>query len=220
MYFDIRQGAHSIGSGVRDAASYVLWSLARAQDLNALAPHASVLSQKLITVALFDREVHIRRAASASFQEYVGRTVSSNFLHQCSSRTGDLGSLPSRHRCHPKDRLLRRWKKASCVLSCCKRSRRVRPDGIFSNPRKFTDGRWRRHEEYRPALIDHLLSVTLRHWDPAMRKLGAQSLASISQLDPSVLLQSSAKRVVSCGLTELSVSTRLMDYIGSIFDLS
>jgi tubulin-specific chaperone D len=61
---------------VRDAASYVLWSLARAQSPKTLAPHASDLARQLVTVALFDREVHIRRAASAAFQEHVGRTVS------------------------------------------------------------------------------------------------------------------------------------------------
>ena len=61
---------------MRDAASYVLWSLARAHDPKTLAPHASDLARRLVTVALFDREVHIRRAASAAFQEHVGRTVS------------------------------------------------------------------------------------------------------------------------------------------------
>lgn len=76
LLFDIRKGAHSIGSNVRDAASYVLWSLARAQGVSALQPHAVDLARKLVTVSLFDREVHIRRAASAAFQEYVGRTVS------------------------------------------------------------------------------------------------------------------------------------------------
>jgi len=76
MYFDIPKGSHSVGSSVRDAASYVLWSLARAHDPKTLAPHASDLARRLITVALFDREVHIRRAASAAFQEHVGRTVS------------------------------------------------------------------------------------------------------------------------------------------------
>jgi hypothetical protein len=61
---------------VRDATSYVLWSLARAHDPKTLAPYASDLARRLVTVALFDREVHIRRAASAAFQEHVGRTVS------------------------------------------------------------------------------------------------------------------------------------------------
>ncbi|KAJ7935612.1 tubulin folding cofactor D C terminal-domain-containing protein [Mycena leptocephala] len=79
LYFDLRKGAHSIGSSVRDAAAYVLWALARAQDPAALAPHADNLARRLVTVALYDREIHIRRAASAAFQEHVGRT--SLFAH-------------------------------------------------------------------------------------------------------------------------------------------
>ncbi|KAJ7250897.1 armadillo-type protein [Mycena haematopus] len=74
LYFDLRKGAHSIGSSVRDAAAYVLWALARAQDPASLAPHAPNLARRLVSVALFDREIHIRRAASAAVQEFVGRT--------------------------------------------------------------------------------------------------------------------------------------------------
>ncbi|KAF9454706.1 ARM repeat-containing protein [Macrolepiota fuliginosa MF-IS2] len=74
LYFDLRKGSHSIGSNVRDAAAYVLWSLARTQDVASLQPHASDLARQLVTVALFDREIHIRRSASAAFQEHVGRT--------------------------------------------------------------------------------------------------------------------------------------------------
>ncbi|KAJ7505351.1 TBCD protein [Mycena galericulata] len=74
LYFDLRKGAHSIGSSVRDAAAYVLWALARAQAPAALAPHSDNLARRLVTVALYDREIHIRRAASAAFQEHVGRT--------------------------------------------------------------------------------------------------------------------------------------------------
>ncbi|KAF4617278.1 hypothetical protein D9613_005867 [Agrocybe pediades] len=65
--------AHSIGSNVRDAAAYVLWALARTQNKAALIPYATNLAQRLIAVAVYDREVHIRRAASAAFQEHVGR---------------------------------------------------------------------------------------------------------------------------------------------------
>ncbi|KAF8133796.1 TBCD protein [Boletus edulis] len=73
LYFDIRKGAHSIGSNVRDAAAYVIWALARAQDVSNFSPHASGLAQSLVCVSLFDRDVSIRRAASAAFQEHVGR---------------------------------------------------------------------------------------------------------------------------------------------------
>jgi hypothetical protein len=75
LLFDIRKGAHSVGSSVRDAASYVLWALARSQDATGMGPHALALAQRLVAVSLYDREIHIRRAASAAFQENVGRLV-------------------------------------------------------------------------------------------------------------------------------------------------
>ena len=56
-----------------------------------------------------------------------------------------------------------------------------------------------RHAEYRPFLIDHLLSVTLRHWDPQMRQLGAQSLRAICELDLPKLGPDSAAKAVSRG---------------------
>ena len=64
---------------MRDAASYVLWSLARSQDLDALAEFTDTLARELVVTAIYDREVHIRRAASAAFQENVGRTVSAPY---------------------------------------------------------------------------------------------------------------------------------------------
>ncbi|KAJ4482161.1 tubulin folding cofactor D C terminal-domain-containing protein [Lentinula aciculospora] len=74
LYFDLRKGAHSVGSNVRDASAYVLWALARSQEIPSLSPLASDLARHLVTVSLYDREVQIRRAASAGFQEFVGRT--------------------------------------------------------------------------------------------------------------------------------------------------
>lgn len=36
-----------------------------------------------------------------------------------------------------------------------------------------------RFDEYRASLVQHLHDFTLRHWDPAMRQIGAQALAAI-----------------------------------------
>ncbi|KAH9841553.1 TBCD protein [Rhodofomes roseus] len=156
--FDIRKGAHSVGSNVRDAACYVLWSLARAQKPAVLAPFADNLSRRLVTVALFDREIHIRRAASATFQEFVGRT--SLFAHGIDVlRKTDFYSV-----------------------------------GIRRNAFLLAAPEVAEHLEYRLSLIDHLLSVTLRHWDPQMRQLGAQSLRAICELDLPSLGPDSAAR--------------------------
>ncbi|CUA72523.1 Tubulin-specific chaperone D [Rhizoctonia solani] len=74
LSFDIRKGAHSVGSSVRDSASYVLWALVRAQSVETLSSYLLEIAIRLVTVSLFDREVHVRRAASAAYQEAVGRT--------------------------------------------------------------------------------------------------------------------------------------------------
>ena len=73
LIYDINKGNHSVGSHVRDAACYVVWSFARAYSPEIMKPHVHTLSNKLIVVSLFDREVNCRRAASATFQECVGR---------------------------------------------------------------------------------------------------------------------------------------------------
>ncbi len=73
LFFDPRRGAHSVGANVRDAACYVLWALARANDEKSIQAHAVSLAQSLVCAACTDREVGIRRAASAAFQEAAGR---------------------------------------------------------------------------------------------------------------------------------------------------
>ena len=66
----------TIGTSVRDSAAYVLWSLARTLTPQQVRPFSQQLAERLACVAVFDREVSIRRAASAAFQEAVGRWVS------------------------------------------------------------------------------------------------------------------------------------------------
>ncbi|KAG2361705.1 TBCD protein [Suillus spraguei] len=147
LYFDIRKGAHSIGSNVRDAAAYVIWALARAQDPESFSPHARELAQWLVSVALFDREIHIRRAASAAFQEHVGRMAL--FPHGIDVlRKTDFYAVS------------------------------VRRNAFTVAAPQVAE-----HLEYRSYLIDHIISITLRHWDVAMRELGAQALRRICELD-------------------------------------
>ena len=54
-----------------------------------------------------------------------------------------------------------------------------------------------RHAEYRKCLFDHLLNVTLRHWDSSMRELGAHSLGRICSMDLATLGPEGAQRAVS-----------------------
>ncbi|KAJ3937144.1 MAG: TBCD protein [Lentinula lateritia] len=184
LYFDLRKGAHSVGSNVRDASAYGLWALARSQEISSLAPLASDLARHLVTVSLYDREVQIRRAASAGFQEFVGRT--SLFPHGIDVlRKTDFYAV-----------------------------------GIRRNSFLLAAPQVAEHIEYRPYLLDHLLNVTLRHWDISMRRLGAQSLRRICLTDISMLGPEAIQKCVKllqandnsdihgglAGLTELTMA--------------
>jgi hypothetical protein len=73
IQFDVRKGQASVGAHVRDAACYTFWAFARAYDPQVLKSHVLTMSHSLVIASLFDREVNCRRAASAAFQESVGR---------------------------------------------------------------------------------------------------------------------------------------------------
>ncbi|KAM6050827.1 tubulin-specific chaperone D isoform 1-T3 [Chlamydotis macqueenii] len=73
LTYDEKRGACSVGSNVRDAACYVCWAFARAYDPAELIPFINQISSALVIAAVFDRDVNCRRAASAAFQENVGR---------------------------------------------------------------------------------------------------------------------------------------------------
>ena len=73
MFYDRFQGTYSKGSNVRDSACYVAWAFARAYEPEIMKPYVSDLSKYLLIMAVFDREIHCRRAACAAFQENVGR---------------------------------------------------------------------------------------------------------------------------------------------------
>ncbi|KAJ1516190.1 hypothetical protein HMI55_002803, partial [Coelomomyces lativittatus] len=73
LTFELRKGHSSIGSNVRDGACFVCWSIARGYAPEIVKPFVHRLAPLLVSVAVFDREVNVRRAASAAFQENVGR---------------------------------------------------------------------------------------------------------------------------------------------------
>ncbi|THV05301.1 ARM repeat-containing protein [Dendrothele bispora CBS 962.96] len=179
LYFDVRKGAHSVGSNVRDSGAYVLWAMARAHQPSDLAQYADDLARHLVTVSLYDREVHIRRAASAAFQEFVGRT--SLFPHGIDVlRKTDFYAV-----------------------------------GIRRNAFLIAAPEVAEHIEYRPYLLDHLLNVTLRHWDINMRRLGSQSLRLICMPKISELAPDAISRCV-----QLLHSPDLSDIHGGILGLA
>lgn len=81
LHYDERRGASSVGQHVRDAAAYACWAFARVYRADALAAALPTLSPALLAAACYDREVTCRRAASAAFQEAVGRLGAQNFPH-------------------------------------------------------------------------------------------------------------------------------------------
>ncbi|KZT60321.1 ARM repeat-containing protein [Calocera cornea HHB12733] len=147
LLFDIRKGAVSVGSNVRDAAAYVMWASARSQTVEPMRPWALPLAQRLVSVSVFDREITIRRAASAAFQENVGR----------------LGLFP-----HGIDVL----KKIDFYAVSIRR-----------HAFEIAAPEVAEHKEYRDTLLNHLETVTLRHWDPQMRVLAANACRRICELD-------------------------------------
>ncbi|TIC21828.1 ARM repeat-containing protein [Wallemia mellicola] len=74
IHFDLKKGTASVGSNTRDAAAYLFWAMSRSVSPAIMEDFIDKISIHLIQKALFDREVHIRRAASAAYQEMVGRT--------------------------------------------------------------------------------------------------------------------------------------------------
>ncbi|KAM4598518.1 tubulin-specific chaperone D [Polymixia lowei] len=73
LTYDEKRGACSVGSNVRDAACYVCWAFARAYEPAELKPFVTDIASALLITAVFDRNINCRRAASAAFQENVGR---------------------------------------------------------------------------------------------------------------------------------------------------
>jgi hypothetical protein len=98
VQYDVRRGRTSVGAHVRDAACYTYWAFARAYSPSVLRPYLAEMSESIVLTSLFDREVNCRRAASAAFQEAVGRQGAQNFPHGIAILTrADYFSLGNRN---------------------------------------------------------------------------------------------------------------------------
>lgn len=73
ILYDKIKGSFAVGAHVREGACYVCWAIARTYEEKLLQPYISSISVNLLCTMLFDRELQCRRAASATFQELVGR---------------------------------------------------------------------------------------------------------------------------------------------------
>lgn len=54
-----------------------------------------------------------------------------------------------------------------------------------------------RFEDYRSHLIDHLIQISIRHWDKQMRVLASQTLGKLVSIDPEIFLNKVLPRLVS-----------------------
>lgn len=73
IVFDRLRGSAATGSHVREAACYICWSMSRTYEQDIIKPYVPAIITNLLCAMLFDRELHCRRAASAAFQEVIGR---------------------------------------------------------------------------------------------------------------------------------------------------
>lgn len=96
LFYDEMKGYMSVGQHIRDSACYMCWAFARAYNPEDVLPFVHDISAGLLTVASFDREINCRRAASAAFQESVGRLGNFPFGIEISTTT-DFYSVGLRH---------------------------------------------------------------------------------------------------------------------------
>lgn len=79
LTYDEMKSYMPVGLNIRDAACYMSWAFARAYKPSDLKPFVVNIASALLITTSFDREINCRRAASAAFQESVGRL--GNFPH-------------------------------------------------------------------------------------------------------------------------------------------
>eukprot|EP00767_Chilomastix_cuspidata_P002591 gnl/Chilomastix_cuspidata/2714.p1 GENE.gnl/Chilomastix_cuspidata/2714~~gnl/Chilomastix_cuspidata/2714.p1 ORF type:complete len:1289 (+),score=426.76 gnl/Chilomastix_cuspidata/2714:256-3867(+) len=170
LTFYRRRGGRDSGTQVRDAAAYVSWSLARIYSGRPLEPLAPRLASSLLTTSLFDQESTCRRAAAAAFQELVGRQGSSEAVtlgaESAHLPRTERGLIPGGIELVTVLEYNALGTKRSSFLSLAPRVAQI-CDGVYAD-----------------ALLAHVLSFPLVHWDEKMRAIAAETLMRITTVCP------------------------------------
>jgi tubulin-specific chaperone D len=160
--FDVRSGDSSLGEIVRDAACYVLWGISRSYSSEHLMKldefSSGKISQLLLNTALFDREVNVRRAASATFQECLGRL--GEMIFPCGiyiNTKVDFFTVGNRNDSYSK-----------LIFEMMDDEEK----NNVSNELSFV-------RAYGLSFVNHLSKIKLFNWDPAIRRLAADTLAKL-----------------------------------------
>jgi tubulin-specific chaperone D len=210
LLFDVRRGSHSVGAHVRDAAAYVCWSFARAyskEDFQNVFTES--LATPLLITACFDREVNVRRAASAAFQECVGRLGSGG---------GIVAKINGGCECDCEE-LCGIDIVQKCDYFTIGSARRAYLDVGFFVSQSFSS--------FRRAMLEHLLNVKIQHWEESTRRLSVEALGALGETDivwtstvalPKLLTMSldtdlQTRHGATLGVAQLLLSENVVDYL-------
>ncbi|KAJ4458133.1 putative Tubulin-specific chaperone D [Paratrimastix pyriformis] len=183
LQYETLEGLHPVGAHVRDASCYVLWAFARAYAPVVMGPYMDQLARALVLEALFDREINCRRAASAAFQEHVGRQ--GTFPHGIEVMTAiDYFLVGNRAHTYTQTAVT----VAQECLDVLPRVHFHHENAATANdsppqpPSPPSSRHPCRYPEYREAILDHLAGTRYRHWDLNVRQLAAQGLGRLAAM--------------------------------------
>uniref|UniRef100_A0A914Y3C6 Tubulin-specific chaperone D n=1 Tax=Panagrolaimus superbus TaxID=310955 RepID=A0A914Y3C6_9BILA len=173
---------------VRDAACYICWAFARGFGKDTLDYEIlKTLAFKLVSTALFDRSVNVRRAAGAAFQENVGRNIFSKETEKFPE--GIVLSTMIDYQAVARIEL--------CYSSLCLE---VANFGKYVHP-----------------LMESLLNVFSGHWDEKIRILAASAIQGLVKFDAlysvNILLPKFYEKLSS---TDVDVKQGALMCLGSI----
>lgn len=198
LSFDTHLDGWNACSNVRDASCYILWAMARTYEMQELAEIQDfkncLVFRHLLNAAIFDREIGVRRAACAAFQECVGRLGEGMFPDGIYFNTiADYFSVGNRRTSYLEvsKHLIERELQLSCAPL--------------------------ENSLLQISFLNHLVQTKLVHWDPQIRSFACETI------DLHISLLPDADKFVNEALKQLIFncqSTKTNEMAGSILGIS